>query len=573
MPFMIMVSYTNNEAGELIVKSHNKAQSEEIGIISSQINESISVLTNSIQTVVYDKQVKKIAEKDYTNSNSFEKDCTKITNVNNIVDFYKQDILNLTIYLENNTITRDEYDNTELFRFADENVKKTTWYEQSVTVAERSMEFWYYGVDKSTMRPAIQVSRAIRDDDNNILGVAVILMQNFHLYNMIEQRSADTMLLYNDNSVVYANFTDKEKYKFIYRIFKDHNYQVVSKKISSGINEYQIAYVNVNNKRGEMCYVIATVERYTDILTDVNAMTFSAILPMIIGMIISLLLISFIALSFDHRIAKLSEQMKKVATGDYENVQIIEGKDEIGNIYGELSHMMGDIKQLTNKVVDEQVQKEKLHTKQKEVEFKMLASQINPHFLYNTLETIRMKAMVNDEKEIEELVKMLARIMRYNIQVTDSLVPLDSEIKMIEYYLKIQDYRFGDRIESFVEVDDNVDMKSLILPLIIQPFVENAFTHGLEDKESGGVLKIKVSEEYGVITIVIEDNGVGMSSYKLGKLKQSMDDMETTADSGHIGVANVNQRIKIMYGDKYGVTVESVEDKGTSIIVKIPKSL
>lgn len=107
----------------------------------------------------------------------------------------------------------------------------------------------------------------------------------------------------------------------------------------------------------------------------------------------------------------------------------------------------------------------------------MLASQINPHFLYNTLETIRMKAVVNHQPEIVELVKMLAKTMRYNIQVTDRLVTLKEELQMVGYYLKIQEYRFGDRIKSELIIDPEVDGKAYILPLTIQPFVENAFVH------------------------------------------------------------------------------------------------
>lgn len=123
-------------------------------------------------------------------------------------------------------------------------------------------------------------------------------------------------------------------------------------------------------------------------------------------------------------------------------------------------------------MVEEKVQKEKMHTRQKEVEFKMLASQINPHFLYNTLETIRMKARVNHQPEIEDLVKMLAKIMRRNIQVSHKLVSLQSEIELIDNYMRIQDYRFGDRIHSEIVVDDDVDMTQEVMPLIIQPFVE-----------------------------------------------------------------------------------------------------
>lgn len=231
--------------------------------------------------------------------------------------------------------------------------------------------------------------------------------------------------------------------------------------------------------------------------------------------------------------------------------------------------MMDDNKALMQKVVDEQVQKEKIHTKQREVEFKMLASQINPHFLYNTLETIRMKAKINKEPEIEELVKMLAKIMRRNIQVSDKKVTLKSEVQLIEYYLKIQNYRFGDRIHSQVIVDENVEMDAKVLPLIIQPFVENAFVHGLESSEDGGNLTVHVSRDMGVIIVNVEDDGVGMDYYELGKLRYAINSGEA-AEKGHIGVSNVNQRLKLQYGEQYGITVDSKKNAGTKITIRMP---
>jgi len=199
----------------------------------------------------------------------------------------------------------------------------------------------------------------------------------------------------------------------------------------------------------------------------------------------------------------------------------------------------------------------------------MLASQINPHFLYNTLETIRMKAKINKEPEIEELVKMLAKIMRRNIQVSDKKVTLKSEVQLIEYYLKIQNYRFGDRIHSQVIVDDDVDQDAKVLPLIIQPFVENAFVHGLESSEDGGNLTVHVSRDVGVIVVTIEDDGVGMDYYQLGKLRYAINSGEA-AEKGHIGVSNVNQRLKLQYGEQFGVTVDSTLGKGTKITIMMP---
>jgi len=272
---------------------------------------------------------------------------------------------------------------------------------------------------------------------------------------------------------------------------------------------------------------------------------------------------------YSNRMELLRKQMHYVAIGEYDKVTPIEGTDEIAELYKEVEKMRDDNRELMQKIVEEQVQKEKIHTKQREVEFKMLASQINPHFLYNTLETIRMKAKINKEPEIEELVKMLAKIMRRNIQVSDKKVTLKSEVQLIEYYLKIQNYRFGDRIHSQVIVDDDVEQDAKVLPLIIQPFVENAFVHGLESSEDGGNLTVHVSRDMGVIVVTIEDDGVGMDYYQLGKLRYAINSGEA-AEKGHIGVSNVNQRLKLQYGEQFGVTVDSTLGKGTKITIMMP---
>jgi two-component system sensor histidine kinase YesM len=147
-------------------------------------------------------------------------------------------------------------------------------------------------------------------------------------------------------------------------------------------------------------------------------------------------------------------------------------------------------------------------------------------------------------------------------------VTLKEELQMVGYYLKIQEYRFGDRITSKLEIDPIVDAQAKILPLTIQPFVENAFVHGLEEKDSDGKLQIEVYMEEDDICISIRDNGKGMDYYELGALRKSL--REEQSEQGHIGVRNVNQRIKILYGEEYGVWVESQKDIGTNVTIRIP---
>ena len=332
----------------------------------------------------------------------------------------------------------------------------------------------------------------------------------------------------------------------------------------------QLTYEPVREAGYSDYFSLVSIQNYQEIMSDVNRISLRAFVPEVVGIIVSMILIFGFTASYGKRIGLLRLQMHRVAQGEYDKVEPIVGNDEIGEIYLELEQMMKDIQKLMSEVVNEQVQKEKLHTRQKEVEFKMLASQINPHFLYNTLETIRMKAMVNKQPEIVELVKMLAKIMRYNLQVSDRFVTLQSELQMVQYYLKIQNYRFGDRITSSVEVDDDVDLQTMVMPLIIQPFVENAFVHGLEAMDSDGILKVHVCMDGENICITVSDNGEGMDYYELGRLRKSI--REEDPDRTHIGVHNVNQRIQIFYGEEYGIRVESRKGGGTKVTICFPKN-
>lgn len=198
----------------------------------------------------------------------------------------------------------------------------------------------------------------------------------------------------------------------------------------------------------------------------------------------------------------------------------------------------------------------------------MLASQINPHFLFNILETIRMQAVVRDQKEIAELTKMLAKLMRHSIQAGSALRPLSAELQLVEYYLKIQDYRFHDRMRYRIEADP-ADIEGLmIMPLLIQPFVENVIVHGLEGKTSDGLICVRV-QVADTLTIIISDNGCGMSRETLQETRRLLDDFENL-NREHVGICNVNQRISLQYGKPYGVSIDSEEGRGTAVMLCLP---
>lgn len=566
IPLLVMSIYTNMQTRKMMIKLTEETQAEELSVFSSSIRESMTVLDNVARLLCSNDEILKLTTRKYKNKTQFYSDYRKANTVmEDYINFYEQDISSINLFLDNPTVDTYDLNRINNLSYFKQSVRTQTWYKETVDCVDEG--YWYFGATSGDNEKdqTMQISRAVRDDNDDVVGIVVIQIQ-YDKVTLNEQRQ-DTAILYDDYYWISGNCSSLD-YPFLKEEIQKINKSRVTKQISYGVEEYLISYERLQMDGSDDYYSVVSVQNYQDIMAEVNQISMQAFIPEIIGMIVSALLIFAFAASYSNRMFQLRVQMHRVAQGEYDEVERIEGNDEIGELYTELEQMMQDIRLLMSNVVDEQVQKEKLHTKQKEVEFKMLASQINPHFLYNTLETIRMKAVVNHQPEIVELVKMLAKTMRYNIQVTDRLVTLKEELQMVEYYLKIQEYRFGDRITSELTIDPDVDMKARILPLTLQPFVENAFVHGLEEKACDARLVIHVYKKKDDIFIEIRDNGKGIDYYELGHLRKIMKDEQ--GDDNHIGVRNVNQRIRLLFGGEYGVEVDSEKNVGTKVVIHIP---
>lgn len=385
----------------------------------------------------------------------------------------------------------------------------------------------------------------------------------------LRAKDQETYIIFSDGTVLSAEGTTQPAEEIL-ATPKETVQDFDSRDVDYKGRKCLINAVRVDNPETGGYFTVLSVQPYRTIYARANAQTRNSLLYIMIGILPSIILIFIFASRFSRRVNAFQVQMHKTAAGDFQIVKENGNHDEISVLYEDLNAMISSIQHLLSTVYEEQVQKEKLNSRQKDVEFKMLASQINPHFLYNTLETIRMKARCSGEDDIEELVKMLAKIMRRNIQVGDNLVTLKSELELVEYYLKIQQYRFGDRINYKIELNCNIEFLK-IMPLIIQPVVENAFIHGLETKEGEGEIRIIV-ERTDRLRIHVIDDGIGMPKEKLEEIKESLNDT-MKLDRSHIGLSNVNQRIKLLYGEEYGIYIDSEVRKGTTVIIELPEDM
>lgn len=215
---------------------------------------------------------------------------------------------------------------------------------------------------------------------------------------------------------------------------------------------------------------------------------------------------------------------------------------------------------------------------QKQAEVLALQNQINPHFLYNTLEAIRSDALLADCEEIAETTEALATFFRYTISNVKEYVTFSDELDNVENYFTIQRCRFGEKIQLELEMENEELLEARMPKLILQPLVENAVIHGLEGKMEGGIVKITIENSADTLFLRVKDNGLGMTEEETDLLNRSLQREESVQENfrgkrGGIALKNVNSRIQLMFGEDYGMKLYSSKEVGTECCLTMPLML
>lgn len=284
-----------------------------------------------------------------------------------------------------------------------------------------------------------------------------------------------------------------------------------------------------------------------------------------------LLLVTYwFSLSITRPVYKLTKAANELSKGNFGQPVKVETNDEIAFLAKTFDRMRININNLISEIkhkaqLERELQESKLLLQ--ESQFRSLQSQINPHFLFNTLNTLSKKAYLEGSEETSDLLVSVAGILRYNLKRLDRSVTLHEEVVVLKQYMDIQKARFTDRLHLHMEVDPScLGMK--IPALTLQPIIENAVIHAVEPKEDGGVIWFRVMEEVDHVRIEIEDDGMGMSEEKRLQIINETPVLSEGHSTG-IGFSNVVKRLRLFYGYEDVIDIESVEGRGTKVILKI----
>ncbi|MGF7048619.1 two-component system sensor histidine kinase YesM [Paenibacillus sp. DS2015] len=317
-------------------------------------------------------------------------------------------------------------------------------------------------------------------------------------------------------------------------------------------------YINklISNEGG---YIVIGVVPKNVISQAYNGLRNTIIMISAICIIISIVIPSLFVANYAKRTNGIIKFTRKVKNGDLKARIEDNGEDELGQISKSFNYMMDDLNLYIDRVF-------KAEIKQKHTELAALQARINPHFLYNTLEVIRMRAISQGAGDVSEMIYILSVLFKSLVQQKEIHLFKD-ELEACRLYLELFRIRFKDKFSFQIEIDPIQSLR-VVMKMSLQPLIENYIVHGIRTERMDNHLSIRVLQEIGFIKVTIEDNGRGIDPQRLAQIKDSLDKPEE--EGGSFGLRSVHTRLKLLYGPSYGIDIQSELDNGTTIIVRFP---
>ena len=294
-------------------------------------------------------------------------------------------------------------------------------------------------------------------------------------------------------------------------------------------------------------------------------------LLLLVNIALPFVLVREINRSFSVRIGKLSDVFNRIEEEKLIEIEETGGQDEIGELMCNYNRMVRRVNSLIQTIYIAKMKEQEMLVARQNAELLALHSQINPHFLFNALESIRMHSILKNEYETAEMVERLALLQRQYLEWGNDFVKIKVEMEFVEAYLDLQKYRFGDRLNYELDIDENCE-NCRIPKLTVVTFVENACVHGIESKSKPGWIFVRIYRQDGSLCLEVEDTGKGMSEPNMRTLQYRMEhaNLEMLKDKGRVGTVNACLRLKMMSHDKVSFEVDGEYGIGTMIQIKIP---
>lgn len=453
--------------------------------------------------------------------------------------YFHNEVSKITIYTDRIV----DYKNKYLAPI--EELKKADWYE---SIADSRNNNWIAGTDEKTI---VLVRKMQSLEENGITGYFYEKINYDNVFEDLSENISDNYGIcvsdsLGQNIYSYDTFTDKNK---------EYNLSLpeITKKYPDKNKDYFIVKKSIP-ETGWNVWLYKPEKLMGTSIRQINIITFGGTLVCLVA---TFMCIRFTAIFVTTRIGKLQKAVARVEKEDFSYTLNTASQDEIGELITSFSKMERKLNYLINEVYKSRI-------KEKEYEMKALQAQINPHFLYNTLSLINWKAIEAGKRDISKITLALSAFYRTSLNKGNNITHISGEIENMRSYLSIQLMLHDDGFDVTEDIDDSV-LEYTCPNLILQPLIENAIDHGIDvmPGDRRGTISVICKDMDTYIQFVIKDNGIGMTKEQTVKI--------LTKDSKGYGVRNVNERLKLCYGEEYPMIIKSKENTGTEVIITIPK--
>ena len=453
--------------------------------------------------------------------------------------YFHNEVSKITIYTDRIV----DYKNKYLAPI--EELKKADWYDN---IADSRNNNWIADTDEKTI---VLVRKMQALEENGIIGYFYEKINYDNVFEDLSENISDNYGIcvsdsLGQNIYSYDTFTDKNK---------EYNLSLseITKKYPDKNKDYFIVKKTIP-ETGWNVWLYKPEKLMGTSIRQINIITFGGTLVCLVA---TFMCIRFTAIFVTTRIAKLQKAVARVEKEDFSYTLNTTSQDEIGELITSFSKMERKLNYLINEVYKSRI-------KEKEYEMKALQAQINPHFLYNTLSLINWKAIEAGKRDISKITLALSAFYRTSLNKGNNITHISGEIENMRSYLSIQLMLHDDGFDVTEDIDDSV-LRYTCPNLILQPLIENAIDHGIDvmPEDRRGVISVICKDMDTYIQFVIKDNGIGMTKEQTVKI--------LTKDSKGYGVRNVNERLKLCYGEEYPMIIKSKEKTGTEVIITIPK--
>ena len=522
-------------------------KNQEMNTLYSFINRSTLDLDNEFkryaelaELITKDKNVNDILSTIYLDDNRINEkfDLSVAPSLDTFIYFHNE-VSKITIYTDRIA----DYKNKYLAPI--EELKKADWYD---TITASRNNNWIADTDEKTI---VLVRKMQSLEENGINGYFYEKINYDNVFEDLSENISDNYGICVSDSLghniySYDTFTDKNK---------EYNLSLpeITKKYPDKNKDYFIVKKTIP-ETGWNVWLYKPEKLMGTSIRQINIITFGGTLVCLVA---TFMCIRFTAIFVTTRIAKLQKAVARVEKEDFSYTLNTTSQDEIGELITSFSKMERKLNYLINEVYKSRI-------KEKEYEMKALQAQINPHFLYNTLSLINWKAIEAGKRDISKITLALSAFYRTSLNKGNNITHISGEIENMRSYLSIQLMLHDDGFDVTEDIDDSV-LGYTCPNLILQPLIENAIDHGIDvmPEDRRGVISVICKDMDTYIQFVIKDNGIGMTKEQTVKI--------LTKDSKGYGVRNVNERLKLCYGEEYPMIIKSKENTGTEVIITIPK--